>query len=60
VLYEHLLWLIESNDLDARQMKMDKLLDYYKYQCRPSPHSCHVAAHRHLVRHMDLSTNFSP
>jgi hypothetical protein len=31
VLFEHLLWLIETNDPDARQMETDELLDYYKY-----------------------------
>lgn len=31
VLFEHLLWLIETNDPDARQLEVDELIDYYKY-----------------------------
>lgn len=31
VLFEHLLWLIETNDPEAKQMEVDELLDFYKY-----------------------------
>lgn len=31
VLFEHLLWLIETNDPEAKQLEGDELLDFYKY-----------------------------
>lgn len=30
VLFEHLLWLIQSNDPEAKQLEVDELLDFYK------------------------------